>query len=200
MANVASSPRRENLHTFQASLYNIPLHEEQFDKIYCLGVLQHCPDVKKAFMSLVPFLKSGGELAIDCYLRQPGRDWRNPKYVVRPWVRWMSKGQLYWFCRMTVAIAYEVKLFFSRIPCIGQWLARCIPIGPLNYEPAYFFTKAELKENKVLSMFDMLSPAYDQPQDLKTVGQGWAQEAGLTVLSLTTGYNGINLRCRRPLK
>lgn len=195
--NLASNPLRANLHPFQANLYHIPLPEGMFDKVYCLGVLQHCPDVKKAFMSLLPFVKSGGELVVDCYQRNPQRDWLNLKYIVRSCVWWMNKKQLYWFCKTTISIGYEVKLFFSRIPVVGKHLADLIPIGALHYEPEYVFTKAELKENKVLSMFDMLSPAYDKPQDLKTV-EAWAYEAGLVILSLTVGFNGINMRCRRP--
>jgi SAM-dependent methyltransferase len=50
----------ENHHIFQANIYEPPFQKEYFDKIFCFGVLQHTPDVRKAFLSLIPYLKEGG--------------------------------------------------------------------------------------------------------------------------------------------
>jgi 2-polyprenyl-3-methyl-5-hydroxy-6-metoxy-1,4-benzoquinol methylase len=46
-----------NLNLFQGDIYHLPVPEAHFDKVFCYGVLQHTPDVKKAFMSLVPYVK-----------------------------------------------------------------------------------------------------------------------------------------------
>jgi hypothetical protein len=60
------------------------------------------------------------------------------------------------------------------------------------------FSIDELKEIKTLSVFDMLSPKYDNPQKLSTF-KAWMEEAGLEILEMTTGFNGINARGRKPL-
>ena len=70
-ANFKNNTDAAKVHIFQASIYKIPLRREAFDKIFCMGVLQHCPDVKRAFMSLIPFLRRGGEIAADVYQRRP---------------------------------------------------------------------------------------------------------------------------------
>lgn len=56
-----------NLTVVQGDIYNLPFQGETFDFVFCFGVLQHTPDVKKAFMSLPSQLKKGGHLAVDVY-------------------------------------------------------------------------------------------------------------------------------------
>lgn len=185
-----------NYHLFIADIYNIPLPYGMFDKVLCLGVLQHCPDVKRAFLSLVPFLKPGGELVIDCYLRQPLSDMLNPKYLLRPFVKWWRCSWLLAFCKITISAAYNIKFLFVKIPLVGEIFARLIPIGKLNYEPDYHFSASEMKEIKTLSMFDSLSPRYDNPQKFSNF-RAWMEEAGLEILELYKGFNGISARTRK---
>ena len=80
--NNAGSPK---LTLFQASIYEVPLQKESFDKIFCMGVLQHCPDVRGAFWSLLPFLRPGGEIVIDVYEKKSGLP--PLKYIARPFFR-----------------------------------------------------------------------------------------------------------------
>ena len=197
--NLKDKPLAVNHHLFQADIYKIPLPYAMFDKIFCLGVLQHCPDVKKAYLSLAPFLKPGGELVIDCYLRQPLRDMFDLKYLLRPFFKWWRPSWLFAFCSLAISVVYDTKSFFVKIPLAGGIISRLIPIGKLNYEPDYHFSVSEMKEIKALSMFDMLSPRYDNPQKLSNF-RTWMEGAGLEILELTTGYNGINARGRRTAK
>lgn len=196
--NIQSQELKQRHHLFQADIYEIPLPYEMFDKIFCMGVLQHCPDVKKAYLSLIPFLKPGGELVVDCYLSQPLKHLFNLKYWLRPFLKWWKPSWLFVFCSITISMAYDIKSFLANLPLIGKWVSDLIPIGRLNYEPDYHFSISEIKEIKTLSIFDMLSPKYDQPQKLSSF-RSWVQEAGLDILELTTGYNGINARAHRPL-
>ena len=64
-ANLRNNGDSSHVHIVQASIYEIPFQKESFDKVFCMGVLQHCPDVRSAFMSLVPFLRPGGEIVIE---------------------------------------------------------------------------------------------------------------------------------------
>lgn len=80
---------------------------------------------------------------------------------------------------------------------MGAILSRLIPIGELNREPAYHFSVSEIKEIKTLSMFDMLGSRYDNPQRISDL-RAWMEEAGLEILDLSTGFNGINARARKP--
>jgi SAM-dependent methyltransferase len=196
VGNITSLDQKRRHHPFQASIYDIPLPHGMFDKVYCLGVLQHCPDVKRAFMSLVPFLKSGGEIVIDCYLSQPLKHAFNLKYWLRPFFKWWKPTWLFSFWFFVISIAYDLKRVITAIPLVGKFFAKIVPIGRLNYEPEHYFTVQELKEIKTLSVFDMLSPKYDQCQKLEDVG-GWMRESGLEIVKLTTGYNGINAKGKK---
>ncbi len=54
-----------------------------------------------------------------------------------------------------------------------------------------------LKEWAYLDTFDMLAPAYDDPQTIGTVRE-WFAEAGLNNIDVRYGYNGIQARGERP--
>lgn len=191
--NNAASP---NLTVLQASIYEIPLRKASFDRIFCMGVLQHCPDVGGAFRSLVPFLRPGGEIAIDVYEK-----WRGVpplKYLVRPLVKPLGTKGIYRLLSWVIPPAFELKKVVSRIPALGTRIGSLIPIGPLSHaEKGLNYTEDELKQVKILSALDMLSPAYDQPQRMEEV-RGWFEQAGFRGYELTRGYNGINARGRRP--
>jgi SAM-dependent methyltransferase len=184
-----------NLHVFQASIFEIPLRKAMFDKIFCMGVIQHCPDPRKAFLSLVPFLRPGGEIVIDVYAKT---GFPPPlKYWVRPLTRRMSPEALYRTLEATIPLAFELKKWIYRLPGVGTSVARLIPIGPLSHVAIGLnYTEEELKQVKILSAFDMLSPRYDLPQEIGQV-RDWFGEAGLIEAEIWLGYNGINAKGKK---
>jgi|SRR5208282_1450992 len=194
-ANYRNHGGEPNLHLFQASIYGIPVRRDSFDKIFCLGVLQHCPDVKKAFMSLVPFLRPGGEIVVDCYELQKGIP--PLKYWARPFTKRMKTETVYKLLTWTIPPAFELKKALHHIPKIGPTVAKIIPIGPISHAPRLHYTDSELKQVKILSALDMISPKYDQPQRIEDVRR-WCEEAGLVEIKTWIEYNGINARGRRP--
>jgi SAM-dependent methyltransferase len=194
-ANFKNNGNSPCVSIFQASIYQIPLRRDSFDKVFCMGVLQHCPDVKAAFLSLVPFLRPGGEIVIDVYQRHTGL-FPPLKYLVRPLVKWMSPETLNALLRTTIPHLFEMKKALHKIPTIGPAMSRLIPIGPISHRPKLDYTDEELKEVKVLSALDMLSPVHDHPQTIADVHK-WFDEAGLVDVVVTTGFNGINARGKR---
>jgi SAM-dependent methyltransferase len=194
-ANFINNGAAGSLHVFQADIYRIPLRKEAFDKVFCMGVLQHCPDVKRAFLSLVPFLRSGGEIVIDVYQRY--KLVPPLKYWVRPFVRWMRPESIHRLLRLTIPPLFDLKKALYKIPAVGKPLGDLIPIGPLWHKPGRKYTEEELKEIKILSALDMLSPAHDHPQRMKDV-KLWLEEAGLVGIQVETGFNGITARGRKP--
>jgi SAM-dependent methyltransferase len=190
--NNAGAPR---LSLFQASIYEIPLRRESFDKIFCMGVLQHCPDVAQAFRSLVPFLKPGGEIVIDVYEKKLG--FPKLKYLARPFFRPLGTQGIYRVLSWTIPPTFELKKAINRIPGVGPRLGALIPIGPISHAPRLIYTDAELKQVKILSALDMFSPVYDQPQTMEDVRQ-WFEQAGLTQIEIKHGYNGIDAKGQRP--
>ena len=183
------------LSMFQASIYEIPLRKASFDKIFCMGVLQHCPDVAAAFRSLLPFLRPGGEIVIDVYEKQSG--FPPLKYIVRPILRPLGTQGIYKLLTWLIPPAFEIKKALHHIPVVGPQIGRLIPIGPISHAPRLIYTDAQLKQVKILSALDMYSPVYDQPQRMDAV-QRWFADAGLVDVQLQRGYNGINAKGKRP--
>ena len=182
------------LTVFQASIYEVPLRKDYFDKIFCMGVLQHCPNVGGAFRSLLPFLRRGGEIVIDVY--EKPRGFPPLKYLARPFLRPLGTKGIYNFLRCTIPPAFAVKKALTRIPAVGPHLGAAIPIGPISHAPRLNYTDEELKQVKILSALDMLSPVYDQPQQMEDVRK-WFDDAGLVDVQLRRGYNGINAKGKR---
>jgi len=193
LRNNGDSPR---VQIVQASIYEIPLKKESFDKLFCMGVLQHCPDVRAAFMSLVPFLKPGGEIVIDCYQKHTGL-FPPLKYWARPFLTWLGPKGVHRFLSVVIPPAFYLKKALYKIPVIGKPIGNLIPIGPVSHAPRLIFTHEVLIQVKILSALDMFSPVHDHPQTLETVRQ-WFTDAGLVDVYVGTGFNGVNARGKKP--
>lgn len=195
-ANYGNNGKHSSVHIIQANIYNIPLRKAAFDKVFCMGVLQHCPDVRGAFMSLVRFLRPGGEIVIDVYQKHTAM-FPPLKYWVRPLLTWMGAKNVHKFLSLMIPPAFYLKKAIYRIPIAGKRIGSLIPIGPISHAPRLLFTDEELVHVKILSALDMFSPVHDYPQTLDAVRQ-WFNEAGLVGVYVGTGFNGINARGRRP--
>jgi 2-polyprenyl-3-methyl-5-hydroxy-6-metoxy-1,4-benzoquinol methylase/uncharacterized protein YbaR (Trm112 family) len=195
-ANLRNNGDSGRVQIVQASIYEIPFPKESFDKVFCMGVLQHCPDVRAAFMSLVPFLRPGGEIVIDVYQKH-SRLFPPLKYWARPFLTWMGPKGVHKFLSLVIPTAFYLKKALYNVPLVGKSLGNLIPIGPVSHAPKLIFTDDELIQVKILSALDMYSPVHDHPQTLDTVRQ-WFTDAGLVDVYVGTGFNGINARGRKP--
>jgi len=197
-ANMDNNGLSNNLDLFQADIYHIPLRKALFDKIFCFGVLQHCPNPKNAFMKLIPYLKSGGEIAIDIY-DLTFRAFVNPKYWLRPFTKRMAPEKLYHFVQQAVPQLFPVKMWITERVPFGKYFAFFIPVayhkGFLRHTDS--LTYEELLEWSILDTFDKFAPQYDKPQRISTVRK-WFVEAGLENVNVRYGPNGIIAKGVKP--
>lgn len=170
--NLKTSPR---LNAVQADIYSMPFRRGSFDLVYCLGVLQHTPDVKKSFASLPPLLAEGGLLVVDSYLRSL-RSLCHPRFLFRVVTKRMRPEQLFPLVQSLTPSLLKLSRLVARIPGIGRFLRRLIPVA--NYEGVYPLTERQLVEWATLDTFDWLSPRYDQPQSPADLRE-WFTEAGM---------------------
>lgn len=164
------------LHVVQADVYNLPFKPGTFDYVYCLGVLQHTPDVRKAFLSLPPQVKPGGSLAVDIYASHPlNVFW--PKYWLRPLTRRMNQQRLFRLIERLVPWLLPISDALFRVPVLGSKLRYLVPV--MNHRPVYpQLSRQQIREWAVLDTFDMFAPAYDRPQSVKTLAS-WFEGAGM---------------------
>ncbi len=197
-ANMYNNGLQNHLHFLQADIYHIPLYKAFFDKIFCFGVLQHCPDPKKAFMSLIPYLKSGGEIVVDIY-DLTFRAFVNPKYWLRPFTKRLPLEQLYKLVQKIVPELFPVKMWMTEKIPFGKYPAFFIPVAYHKGFLPYFdkFSYEQLLEFSMLDTFDKFAPKYDKPQRIKAVKR-WFAESGLVNIEVNYGPNGINGRGVKP--
>jgi SAM-dependent methyltransferase len=189
--NYSSHGHLDNLLILQADIYKLPFKDESFDKVFCLGVLQHTPNVEMSFKTISRYVRRGGELAIDVYRRHTGiRRFFETKRWARPVTKRLPQSVLYRFCRTYVTCMWPMVTQLRRIPRGGRAITYRLLIP--DYHGQFALSDEALKEWAILDMFDMLSPAYDQPQSLATV-QRWFGE-GFHQVDVRYGHNGIQGR------
>ena len=192
-ANYASNGSKPNVMIVQGDIYSMPFKKSLFDKLFCFGVLQHTPDVRKSFMSLPPFLKPGGKLVVDVY-KKTLLTFFSTKYYVRPITKRMNPDKLSRFIRSYVDFMWPLCSVIREIPKIGcllNWLLLVVDSSRCTRSKWHSNLDGDmLKEWTYLTTFDLLSPRYDQPQRIKTV-QRWFKDAGLIDIKVADGYNGI---------
>jgi 2-polyprenyl-3-methyl-5-hydroxy-6-metoxy-1,4-benzoquinol methylase len=191
-ANMASNGKAANLNLFQASIYDIPLPESHFDKVMCLGVLQHTPDPERAFANLARYVRPGGDLAVDVYSTR----WRSLiawKYLLRPVTRRIPQHRLFRWIEQAVNLMLPASALLRRIG--GRFGARLLPI----VEYSHLELPYELnREWAILDTFDMYSPAHDHPRSITQV-QGWFAAADFVDVVVEYGPNGVIGRGRRRM-
>ncbi|MEW6406497.1 MAG: hypothetical protein AB1649_32330, partial [Chloroflexota bacterium] len=146
-------------------------------------------------ISLVPYLKHGGQIVIDVYYRAPWLYLTDAKYWLRPLTKRLPPKVLYHLVNVLVPVVLPVKVNIQRLPVIGPRFSGYIPVA--NYKGKYPLSEEQLLEWSILDTFDMLSAWYDQPQRLDEV-LDWFDEAGLIDVYVGFGPNGINGRGTRP--
>ena len=67
LANYENNGKNSNLRIARASITELPFEKEQFDIVFCPGVVQHTPNPSKSISELYKQVKPGGWLILDQY-------------------------------------------------------------------------------------------------------------------------------------
>lgn len=157
----------DRLKLFQASITELPFPDGSFDRVFCLGVLQHTPDFEASVRALVAKARRRGQIVVDFY---PIRGWWtkiNAKYILRPLTRRLPHDRLLKLIDRNVDWLMAAHRGLTRMG-LGA-LTRFLPIADLRYVVPRQLDPKEAREWAVLDTFDMYSPAYDNPQRVDDV-------------------------------
>ena len=163
------------LHVVQGDRYHLPFDLNSFDYVYSLGVLQHTPNVKDAFMAVSKQVKIGGSFCVDFYEKN-FKSKLLPKFWLRPITKRIEKKKLFRFLEITTPFLFSLSEILNKVPFIGVYLRRLVPVA--NYSGILPLNERQLKEWALLDTFDWLGPEYDNPQNKSTLLK-WAKEANL---------------------
>jgi hypothetical protein len=110
----------------------------------------------------------------------------------------MPPEKLYRLVTRYIDFMWPLVKLIRRIPFkIGQGICWRLLVADY-YSKLPGMDDQNLKQWAYLDTFDMLSPAYDFPQTVKTI-RSWHEEAGLTEIEAHKGYNGVEGRGLKPL-
>lgn len=172
----ANLSHHSKLHVVQGDIYSLPFTPNRFHFVYSLGVLQHTPDVNKAFSALLPMvMRGGGKLCVDFYERT-WKSWLWPKYWIRPITKKMSQKHLFEILQRQIPKLLSTSAMLQRLPVVGSFAKHLVPVA--NYHGVYPLSDQQLREWALLDTFDMLAPKFDSPQTTGYV-QGLLDKSGL---------------------
>ncbi|WP_188192438.1 class I SAM-dependent methyltransferase [Nonomuraea sp. SYSU D8015] len=178
-ANVASNGHFPNLRLVQASIYELPFKKESFDFLVCFGVLQHTPDVEKAFKTIFQYLRPGGRFCIDVYAAIVA--YTHPRHLLRPLTRRIPPARLYTVVEKVVPRLLPLSMMLSAVPAAGPYLARLVPVA--NHRYLGLRNKNTLRNWSVLDTFDWFAPRYETPQTRRRL-ERWTTELHLRDVSI----------------
>jgi len=171
-ANLSSHP---NFHAVQGNIYELPFRSGYFSHVYSLGVLQHTPDVGKAFRALTKMLAPNGRLSVDLYEKSL-QYLILPKYWLRPLTKHLSQDRLFAALQTLTPTLLGISGAVGAIPLCGGVLRRFIPVA--DYRNRLPLNERQHREWALLDTFDWLAPAFDNPQTGEMLRR-WFEDAGL---------------------
>lgn len=197
-ANLANNDC-SRLHVLQADITRLPLRMESFDRIYCLGVLQHTPDPRAAFAALLPMLRKGGHIAVDVYAarvsRRPNIEERISGYLRRYTTR-QNPAELMRRIDRSVRLLLPLKRFLRHHVPLGRKLNMIIPIK-YAWKREWNLSREQALEWSILDTFDYYGARLEHPQSLEEV-RDWFRQNGLMDITVKPGANGIIGRATKP--
>lgn len=179
----ANLKHHNNLHVIQGDIYELPFGPRSFQFVYSLGVLQHTPNVEKAFSALPPLVSDGGRLCADFYWKRL-QTMMHMKYLLRPLTKRMPQQKLFSFLEKIIPSMLSISQFLGRIPFAGRALKRLIPVA--DYTGVFPLSESQLKEWALLDTFDWLAPQYDNPQTAQRI-RTWFEEAAMREVEVFHG-------------
>jgi len=186
VANFANNGKKSNVCIFQGDIYNIPFPPASFDRVVCMGVLQHTPDVERSFRCLAAVVRPGGILSVDCYLRSWAAmlHW---KYLLRPITTRMRPDSLYRAVRWYAPKLMPPARLARRIA--GRAGHRLIPILDQSDKAV---PPAVQRDWTILDTYDALAAAYDQPQSADTLRR-WFEREKFVDIQIQVKPDGVGL-------
>lgn len=190
---------RLGLDFVRGDLLRPPLRESSFDDIYSLGVLDHTPDPRRAFLLLARLLKPGGRIVVWVYPRE------------RPLVEAMMRMQRAVSTRLPVGLLVRLSRFAAPI---GGWKRRLMlsrsrvvaRAGVALHVLTIGVSMHPDPEVRVCDTLDWYAPRYMSWHTKEEVTE-WFHAAGLVeITDLSVGQkfyhegqgNGVNISGRRP--
>ena len=166
----------------QGDLAALPILDQTFDFIYCIGVLQHTSEPARIVKELLRCLKVGGEITLTFYENSSWHVLWYSKYLVRPLTKRLPKALLLKVIEKTSPIWFPLTSFLFSLPGnLSRGFRFLIPVA--NYVEYKYANPKIARDEAILDTFDMLSPSYDKPIKKSEI-HSWVTDSGITMQAL----------------
>jgi SAM-dependent methyltransferase len=185
-------------HIFQASIYELPFPDNSFDKVFCMGVLQHTPDFDASVKNLINKAKPSAEIVVDFY---PINGWWtkvSAKYILRPFTKRLSHKRLLSLIDSNIDWLMRAERILHSLG-LGV-LARFLPIVNTQLTFPKYLSESEKREWAVLDTFDMFSPEYDNPQRIEDVAEMFMKHGADVTFAGFEYFDGFSAAVVRGIK
>ncbi len=180
----------------QADISCLPFAKQQFDLVFCLGVVQHTPDSERTIACLYDQVKPGGSLVIDHY--NHSLSWYTKSApLFRHFLRRLSPSDgLRWTEKMVNGL-FPLHELTRRFWLAHAMLTRLSPV--LDYYHAYpYFSRALHREWALLDTHDSLTAWYRHVRSRSQIKRT-LEQLGLEQIWCDYGGNGVEARGKRPV-
>lgn len=195
-ANQENFPQGKAHRIAQADILSLPFAEQQFDVVFCLGVIQHTPNPEETIACLYRQVKPGGTLVIDHYTHS--FSWYTKSAPLFRWfLRRLPPAEGLRWCEKLVNALFPLHELTRSFWVGHAMLTRLSPV--LDYYHAHPYLNRTLqREWACLDTHDSLTAWY---RHVRTRGQikRTLQRLGLEEIWCDYGGNGVEARGRRPL-
>jgi len=179
----------------QGDLAALPVLDQTFDYIYCIGVLQHTSEPARIVKELLRCLKIGGEITLTFYEYSSWHVLWYSKYLVRPLTKRLPKTLLLKIIESTSYVWFPLTSFLFSLPGnLSRGFRFLIPVA--NYVEYKYANSKIARDEAILDTFDMLSPSYDKPIKKSEI-HSWVTDSGITMQALPEKPIHGTMRFRR---
>lgn len=196
-ANYALNGADPRLLLVQGDITRPPVPRQHFDRVFCMGVLQHTPSPVDSFRSLLTTVTPGGAVAIDVYLKKGVWRWLTSYRRLRWLTRHIEVDTIHRLSKAYVTRMWPVARWLWGSGRVGRWVARYVLLLKDRRRKGLIVPDAIEKEWLVLILIDQLSAHHDKPQSIPTV-RHWFEDASIEQIEVFHGGNGVIGRGRTP--
>jgi 2-polyprenyl-3-methyl-5-hydroxy-6-metoxy-1,4-benzoquinol methylase len=195
--NQENFPISDNHLIIQADINDMPFEDNTFDVVICMGVLQHTPSPEQTISNLFSLVKNGGWLIIDHYTLA-----RSYLFRLAPFFRMVLKRK-----SPKVTIPFTEKLVKKLLPIhkkvhkkkiLSVLLNRVSPV--ISYYRVFPQLNDEFqKQWAMLDTHDSLTDWYKHFRTPRSIRRTLTLLGGENIWCMYGG-NGVEARCRKPVK
>jgi SAM-dependent methyltransferase len=194
-ANAATFPVGPAHRVAQADIERLPFQPQQFDLVFCLGVVQHTPNPERTIAALYSHVAPGGSLIIDHYTGVFKWYTRTAPFF-RWWLMRMPPGKAMAVTDRMVELLLPLHKAVRSVPVARSIVPR---ISPLM---TYYASAPDLPDNlqRDMALLDTHDTLTDWFKHFRTREQILRTLQGLALGDIWCEYggNGVEARGKRP--